>query len=255
MVRVLDEDPELARFLSGRALSAASAAAIAPVMAFDTGPVSFPIDEPTTHTHLGLLVLDGLIARHVSFGQIGATEFLGPGDVLRPWARRDQGTETAQVRWMILAPARLAALDADFASRVRAWPEVAAALADRTTRRHDAQLLQAALHQAKYVEDRVLLALWHFAGRWGQIGSQGRIVKLPHITGEILAQFVGAGRQSVSSALGKLTDRGLLRRRDDGSIVLPHEPPELAAITARGPRDRPSAAGDATADVHRQNIS
>jgi CRP/FNR family transcriptional regulator, cyclic AMP receptor protein len=136
----------------------------------------------------------------------------------------------------VLAAARLAALDADFANRVRAWPELAAGLLDRAAQRHDAQLLQAALHQAKHVEDRVLLALWHFAGRWGHVGPEGRIVHLPNITGEILARFVGARRQSVSTALGQLADRGQLKRRGDGAIVLPHQPPQLLANIERGRR-------------------
>jgi CRP-like cAMP-binding protein len=232
MVRLLDEDPELGRHLSGSALTLASSAAIAPLLRIDSGSATFPIDEPATHAHLGLLVLDGLLVRRVSFGQIGAIEFLGPGDLLRPWVRRHDASETAQVRWDILAPVRLACLDNDFARRVRAWPELAAGLLDRAAERHDSQVLQAALHQAKLVEDRVLLALWHFAGRWGQIGLQGRIVSIPNITGEGLACFVGARRQSVSSALGKLIERGALQRRDDGSLLLPHEPPQLTDITA-----------------------
>jgi hypothetical protein len=244
MVRVLDEDPELGRHLSARALALASSAAIAPLLSLDEGPTSFLINEPDTHAHLGLLVLEGLIARHLSFGQIGSNEFLGPGDLLRPWARGGNRREVVHVRWEVLAPTRLAALDQDFANRVRAWPEIAAALLDRAAERSDSQALQAALRQAKRVEDRVLLALWHFAGRWGQIGPEGRIVTLPNITGEVLARFVGARRQSVSTALGQLTDSGAIKRRPDRSLVLPHEPPQLESIepgrraTDRKPRLR-----------------
>lgn len=91
---------------------------------------------------------------------------------MRPWAQREDTSEAVQVRWAALAPTRLAALDQDFASRIRAWPELAAGLLERAARRSDAQVLQAALHKAKHVEDRVLLALWHFAGRRGQIGAE-----------------------------------------------------------------------------------
>jgi len=230
MVRVLEEDPELGRYLSEGALAVARSAAIAPVASFDEGVTSFLIDEQATHAHLGLLVLDGLIARHLSFGQIGSSEFLGPGDLLRPWVHRGDTADVAGIRWEVLTQVRLAALDKDFANRVRAWPEIAAALLDRAAERSDSQALQAALHQARSVEDRVLLALWHFAGRWGQIGPEGRVVTLPNITGELLARFVGARRQSVSTALGTLTDRGALKRRPDGGIILPHAPPQLEHI-------------------------
>jgi hypothetical protein len=240
MVRVLDEDPELARFLSPRARPLAASAAIAPLMRCKRGAATFLIGEPSTHAHLGLLVLDGLVVRHLSFGQIGAAEFLGPGDLLRPWIRRGDAHEVVQVRWEVLAPARLAALDGDFANRVRPWPEITAGLLERAASRSDSQALQSALHQAKRVEDRVLIALWHFAGRWGQVGPEGRIVSLPNITGEVLGRFVGARRQSVSTALGQLTERGAICRRPDGSISLPTEPPQLDSIEAgRRATDRP----------------
>ncbi len=228
MIRVLDEDPELRRYLPEGALKLASAAAIAPLHTLEPGATSFLIDEPLTHAHLGLLALSGLIARHVFFGALGAVEFYGPGDILRPWTRRVDST--AQVRWEVLATTRLAALDQDFANRVHAWPELAAGLLDRAAQRSDSQALQAALHQAGRVEERVLLALWHFAGRWGESGPEGRTVRLPNITGEVLARFVGARRQTVSTALGLLADRGELRRNPDGSLTLPRQPPQLEAI-------------------------
>lgn len=244
MVRVLDRDPELGRHLSAQALQQASSAAVAPLLRIDEGPTSFLIAEPASHAHLGLLVLDGLIARHLSFGQIGASEFYAPGDLLRPWPPRSDTAELREVRWEVLAPTLLAALDQDFANRVRPWPEIAAALLDRAAKRSDSQTLQAALHQAKRIEDRVLLALWHFAGRWGEIGPEGRIVRLPNITGELLARFVGARRQSVSTALGDLADSGALKRGPNGTVILPHEPPQLRRIqpgrraTDRKPRLR-----------------
>jgi CRP/FNR family transcriptional regulator, cyclic AMP receptor protein len=236
MVRVLEEDPELGRYLPTGELALASTAAIAPLLTIEQGPTSFLIDEPLTHGHLGLLMLDGLIARRVFFGQLGASEFYGPGDLLRPWIRADS---TVQVRWEVLAPTRLAALDQDFAGRVHAWPELAAGLLDRAAERSELQAIQAALHQAKRAEDRILLALWHFAGRWGETGPEGRTVRLPNVTGELLAQFIGARRQTVSTALGRLADSGELIRNLDGSLTLPRRPPELDTIAARTPRADP----------------
>jgi CRP-like cAMP-binding protein len=244
MVRVLDEDPELGRYLTGRSRELAAAAAIAPLLRVEAGPTSFLIDASATRAHFGLLVLDGLIARHLSFGQIGASEFLAPGDVLRPWLNRADSTEIVHVTWEALGPSRLAALDQDFANRTRAWPEIATALLDRAAERSDTQALQAALHQTRRVEDRVLLALWHFAGRWGRVGPEGRIVSLPNVTGELLARFVGARRQSVSTAIGHLASSGQLKRLPGGTLVLPQEPPQLEHIapgrraTDRKPRLR-----------------
>jgi CRP/FNR family transcriptional regulator, cyclic AMP receptor protein len=244
MVRVLDEDPDLGGYLDGPALAAASAAAVAPLLHVSPGPVALLIDEPATHEHLGLLVLHGVIARHVSFGQIGAIEFLGPGDVFRPWPQLVGTRESMDIRWEALAPVRLAALDADFAHRVRPWPQIHSALLERAGRRPDALALQAALRQASSVEDRVLLALWHFAGAWGHVTPDGRSVQLTNITGEVLARFVGARRQSVSTALGRLADSGRISRRPDRSVLVLEQPSELERIqpgrraTDRQPRIR-----------------
>jgi CRP/FNR family cyclic AMP-dependent transcriptional regulator len=227
-IRVLDVEPELGRCLPPGALEAAAAAATATVSTIARGTASFLIDEPLTHAHLGLLILDGLIARHVSFGALGASELFGPGDLLRPWVRHT--ASTAPVRWEVLAVARVAALDGDFAGRTRAWPQLAAALLDRAAERSDFQSLQAALRQANHIEDRVLLALWHFAGRWGESGPEGRTVRLPGVTGELLARLVGARRQTVSTALGRLADRGELRRSRDGSFTFPRQPAQLEAV-------------------------
>src|SRR5260370_40544729 len=108
MVRVLEQDPELGSQLSGRALEEASAAAIAPVATLQPGAATFPRNETVNRGHLGLLVLDGLIARHATFGSIGSTEFLGPRDPMRPWARpRDPGNPI-ELRWEVLVATRLA---------------------------------------------------------------------------------------------------------------------------------------------------
>jgi len=230
MVRVLDEDPELGFYLPGPQLKLASAAAIAPLLRIEPGTTSFVIDEPMTHAHLGFLVLEGLIVRHVFFGELGASELYGSGDLLHPWLRRAHST--APVRWEVLAPTRLAALDEGFADRIHAWPELAAGLIERAAERADFQALQAALRQAKRVEDRVQLALWHFAARWGETGPEGRTVRLPNVTGELLARFVGARRQTVSTALGRLADRGELRRNPDGGLTLAHAPAQLERIEA-----------------------
>lgn len=229
MVHLLEEVPDLGRHLPAAARYQATAEAVAPVLSLAAGARSVVKDEPPPGGHLGLLVLDGLIALHVTFGQIGATEFLGPCDVLRPWAMSET-VETADARWETLTPARLAVLDRDFATRVRPWPELAAALLDRYTERIASQLLYAALRQTKRVEDRVLVALWHFASRWGQVTAEGRVVRLPHITGEVLAKIVGARRQSVSTALGRLVSRGAIQRRPDGSWLIREMPPQLKQL-------------------------
>lgn len=242
MVPVLELDPELGRHLSGEPFARASCAAVAPLVSLGDGASAFVSEEPPPSGHLGMLVLDGLIAMHVSFGQIGSTEFVGPGDVLRPWAMCD-AVDMFQARWEALVPTRLAVLDRGFAVRVRPWPELTAALLDRYTERLASQLLQSALRRVRRVEDRVLLVLWHFAARWGHAGPEGRIVRLPRITGEVLAQIVGARRQSVSTALAALVRDGAVDRRPDGSWLIRDKPCQLEhpAPRRRSPRQTAGA--------------
>jgi CRP/FNR family transcriptional regulator, cyclic AMP receptor protein len=242
MVRVLDEDPALANHLPEDERAHATAEALAPLLTTGHDHWGYLIDEQATHAHLGLLVLDGLLARHLTLGEIGATEFLGPRDLLRPWGRTHATSDAIKVSFEILSPVRLAVLDREFATRISRWPELVAALLERDADRADSQLVQSALRQAVRVEDRVLLALWHFADRWGQETTGGRTITLPKLTGEMIANIVGARRQSISAALGQLADRHAIVRGPGGSWTLPHQPPQLQPIQ-RGQRasDQPQA--------------
>jgi CRP/FNR family cyclic AMP-dependent transcriptional regulator len=230
MVRVLEADPHLASQLSHSMLEAAAAQAIAPLLRLEPRLWTSPFEGKATHGHLGLLVLDGLIARHMHFGGVGSTELIGPRDLIRPWRRATSRTHATETRWEVLAPSRLAVLDRDFALRIRPWPEVVSVLLDRGSQRSDALLLQAALRQAVRVEDRLLLALWHFADRWGEETGNGWEIRIPRLTGEVLANIVGARRQSVSTALGQLADRRAIGRGGDGMWTLLQRPSQLDTI-------------------------
>jgi hypothetical protein len=226
MVSVLEHDPELGRHLSPTALEPARCAAIAPLLSLAPGARALATNGHPPRGHLGMLVLEGMVALQVSFGLVGATEFVGPGDLLRPWAMPDS-VDVVCARWEALVPTRLAVLDHEFATRVRPWPELTAALLDRYTERLSSQVLQSALRQVRRVEDRVWLMLWHFAARWGKVTAEGRVVRLPNITEEDLARVVGARRQSVSTAIGALTARGAIQRRQEGSWIIRNKPPQL----------------------------
>jgi hypothetical protein len=250
MVRVLVEDPGLGRFIPTVAFAAAAAAAIAPLVCADVGQVSFLLDEADTHIHLGVLVLSGVLARHLAFGQLGASELLGPGDIIRPWPRQSGRSSDFDIQWEVLAPVRLAVLDEGFVRRIAPWPEVHSALWDRGGERADAHALQAALRQTSRIEDRVLVALWHFAVRWGEVDAEGRRLDLSNVTGEVLGRIVGARRQSVSTALGKLADSGAIKRLPGRQVVIPSEPAQLQRIApGRRSTDRPSRIADRGEDA------
>jgi hypothetical protein len=56
--------------------------------------------------------------------------------------------------------------------------------------------------------------LWHLAARWGRVELGGIRLSLP-LTHRLLGQLVGAERPSVSHALARLAEAGLVTGRGD----------------------------------------
>jgi CRP/FNR family transcriptional regulator, cyclic AMP receptor protein len=189
---------------------------------------------------LGMLVLCGLLVRRVGIdGRFGA-ELLGEGDLLRPWQwESDSATLPLEMAWSIVEPVRLALLDDDFVHRcIGAHPELAAALVGRAMQRsRNLAVNMAIVHQAR-VDSRLHMLLWHLAGRWGRVRTEGTVVPF-RLTHSLLADLVAARRPTVTTALSDLTRRGLIQSTG-GEWILAGEPPrELLDIDAgAGPSTR-----------------
>ena len=233
LARVLDEDPDLHDAVPVSDRPKAVAEAVARVEIVETGLW----DEPDSDAHadgFGLLVLDGLLARRVTLGRFDCTELLGQGDLLRPWSFAGDSIASvpSKVSWNVVEPVRLATLDRRFALTVAPWPEVAASLMDRIVQRARWLAFQLAVCHVVRVDTRLLLMMWHFADRWGRMTKEGARVRLP-VTHGVLASVVGARRPSVTTALGRLQERGLIERLPDGGWLLHGTPPDdYALITA-----------------------
>jgi len=225
--RVLEEDPDLLERLPDDQRAQAAAEAVARVETLEAGLWPEP-DSPDDHRDgFGLLVLDGVLARRVTLGRFDCTELLGQGDLLRPWtfASASSASVTSHVTWNVVEPVRLAALNRRFALTVAPWPEVAAALMDRIIQRARWLAFQLAVCHVVRVDTRLLLMMWHFADRWGRMTREGARVRIP-VTHSVLASVVGARRPSVTTALGRLEDQGLIERLPDGEWLLIGSPPE-----------------------------
>jgi CRP/FNR family transcriptional regulator, cyclic AMP receptor protein len=85
-------------------------------------------------------------------------------------------------------------------------------------RRSRALSLQLALGQVPRIEGRLLLLFWRLAERWGRVTPEGIVVPL-RLTHETLAALVAARRPSVTSALGRLAESGLVERRENGWVL------------------------------------
>ena len=102
---LLELDPDLGLLLTdaGRVEAARHELRVA-VHTLDPGPWDADKLASASPGHLGILVLDGVLAREVLVSDTVSTELLGPGDVIRPWRLHDGSTLLRhQVRWSVLA--------------------------------------------------------------------------------------------------------------------------------------------------------
>jgi CRP-like cAMP-binding protein len=157
----------------------------------------------------GLLILDGLIAIDTRVAERTISEILGSGDLVQPPSRPvDDLIERAE-SWRALSPCRLALLDGDFAHRVLPWPPIGHALLRRAERRSENLGVLRAIACEPRLELRLVLLLFHLATRWGRVEPGGIHLELP-LTHRLLGQLVAAERPSISHALARLADAGLV---------------------------------------------
>jgi CRP/FNR family transcriptional regulator, cyclic AMP receptor protein len=173
---------------------------------------------------IGLLVLEGLLIRRVGIeGGFGA-ELLGQGDLLRPWQGEDaQPTLPRTSGWRVLQPTRIALLDRRAAQRFAHYPQLTGRFVARALERsRNLAINMAIVHHAR-VETRLHMLFWHLADRWGRVRTDGVVVAL-HLTHAVLADLVSARRPTVTTALSRLGEQGLIRA-NSGEWLLSGEPP------------------------------
>lgn len=230
---VLREDPDLAEAIPPDRRVQAIQDLSAREVRLPVGP--WPGDQATGDPDsIGLLVLKGLMIRRVGIdGRYGA-ELLGESDLLRPWQGEDGSpTLSTTTGWSVLEPTRLAVLDDHFARQLVRYPELVGRLVGRALQRsRNLTVNMAIVHQAR-VDVRLHMLLWHLAGRWGRVRSDGTVLPM-RLTHTVLADLVAARRPTVTSALSDLTRRGLVRLDADGWLLSGEAPGELLDVTSLG---------------------
>ncbi|MCA1696524.1 MAG: Crp/Fnr family transcriptional regulator [Actinobacteria bacterium] len=226
VVNVVDEDPALAQHLSQEEREKARRDAVARLVVVGLGEWYPPGQIPDESGALGLLLLEGVIARSVSVVGRQGLELFGAGDLVRPFepAGSSRVKVPAEVGWWALTPTRLAVLDVRFTRRMCGYPEVLDQLMGRLERRASTHALRLTIIQQPRLSTRIHLLLWHLADRFGRSEAEGVALPLP-LSHELLAQLVGAQRPSVSRALKELELAGAVARRPDGSWWLEGQPP------------------------------
>lgn len=227
---MLREDPELAEVIPEERRPRAIEDCVAAELRFSPGR-GFGRGEEISGG-FGFLLLDGLIIRRTGVeGRFGA-ELLGEGDLLRPWQDSyDSPVLALQIGWTVLEPARVAVLDEQFVQRVAPYPELGPAMVERVMRRaRNLVVNMAIVHQAR-VDVRIHMLLWHLAGRWGRVRSEGTVVRM-RLTHAVLADLVAARRPTVTSAIAELVRAGLVRASGDEWVLLKEPPGELTRLDA-----------------------
>lgn len=219
---VLREDPDLAEAIEPDLREDALESCVARELRLGPGPWVDRRIASLAHG-IGLLVLEGLILHRVEIGGRFGAELLGEGDVLRPWEPESDTTLPMKSYWSVLEPCRLAVLDERFTRQCASYPSLGSRLIARTIHRSgNLAANMAIVHQAR-VDVRLHLLLWHLAGRWGRVRTDGIVLPL-RLTHAVLSDLVAARRPTVTSALSDLSRRGLLEVVDDGWLLLGDPP-------------------------------
>lgn len=222
-----DVDPDLAAPAANR-----GADVRARVFRFDPGLLT-DLPSSGSTTHLGFLIVKGVVLRDVLVCGRRTAELFGPGDVIQ---LADDDTESilrSEVRWTVLEALFLAELDGSVLTEFTRQPESVAAVVDRAIRRSREGAIERSIASHVRVDVRVLAYLWHVADRFGKVIPGAVRVDLP-LTHAVLGRLVGARRPTVTTALQRLMALGYLQRQGR-SFVLIGEPSAVEELESRSP--------------------
>jgi CRP/FNR family transcriptional regulator, cyclic AMP receptor protein len=232
---LLELDPDLGQLLTAERRAEAARSLVVSVRVLNDGGRDLATMVRSSPSDIGLLVLDGVVARDVAVGHTVSTELLGAGDVIRPWTIEEPATLLeSRVAWSVLSEVSVALLGRRLGVQLCSYPELYAALIDRLSQRSARLATTQAISQMTRVDRRVVALFWHLAERWGRMTAAGVHVPL-RISHRMLGQLVGARRPTISAAVAQLAHSGELVRRSDGTWLVPGEPVGLPAAAARPP--------------------
>jgi CRP/FNR family cyclic AMP-dependent transcriptional regulator len=229
---LLDADDELAAEFDVAGRVAVRQLATARVLSVGVGECDLEPWFDLARDGPGLLILDGLVAFETRTGDRVAAELVGAGDLLQAPSLLTDDLLERTCQWQVLRPTRLALLDGDFVDRVRPFPEVIRALLRRACRRTAGLDVLRAITSQPRLEVRLVLLLWHLAARWGRVEPAAVRLSLP-LTHRLLGQLVAAERPSISHALKRLSQAGLISGTADDLHLHGTLQAQLGSLLAR----------------------
>ncbi len=231
-VPVLQLDPDLGAAVpeDQRAAAIRSCGARALDLPRGTWDIGRDGEQGISPSGFGLLVLSGVLCRRVVQSERYGAELIGPGDLMRPWDLIGEwSTIPTEASWTVIEPARVAVLDADFSRRAAPFPGIAETLVRRALMRSRYLAILVAIVSQRRIETRLTMLFWHLADRLGHMHGEWVEIPVP-LTHSLLGELVAARRPSVTTALSRLYDRGVLVRDPDGWRLSGSVPPEYHAI-------------------------
>jgi CRP/FNR family transcriptional regulator, cyclic AMP receptor protein len=232
-VRLLDVEPDVARFLSDEERPAAHQLVL-PVHHVPKGPVDIAA-VLSAQGGFGALLLEGMLIHRLRIGDQLTARLVGPGDIMS-LPGQGQSMLLAEASYAATAPTGLALLGDEVLAAVQRWPRLAAGIYVRVAEQADRLAAQLAICQLPRVDQRILALLWLLAEAWGHVGSTGTTLPVS-LTHDALGTLIGARRPTVTLALGELSERGAIVRQDRGWLLL-EAPPE--PIQTNGTIEQPS---------------
>jgi CRP-like cAMP-binding protein len=210
--RLIDVDPDLAAGLEPEHADAAREHVHVRLLNVEGDEIAGKWGDPSASV-AGLLIVRGAMLREVAAVQRVTAELVGPGDLIRPF--EEDGEEDlpvhAKIRWRVVQPVVVALIDAHVLQAASRWPALVAALTARGVRRTQRLSVNLSISHMVRIADRLLLLFWHLSTHWGRVTREGVVINVP-LTHAQLALMIGSERPSVTTALGRLADEGLVTR-------------------------------------------
>ena len=222
-VRLLEVEPDLARYLSPEQRSAARSVRL-PVRSLSVGEVNIPALLRDTASYAAI-VLDGMVVETTQLDDHTGVRLLSPGDFLAG-DQLGHSLLISDTSCRVVVAARLALFGRDFLVAVHQWPGLSAGIQVRQAEQADRLLAQLLICQLPRVEDRIRSMMWLLAESWGQVTPTGTVLPLT-LTHSLLGGLVGARRSTVTLALQQLAKDCHLIRQEHGWLLL-SAPPEPA---------------------------
>jgi CRP/FNR family cyclic AMP-dependent transcriptional regulator len=148
-------------------------------------------------------------------GVTAAVDSLAHADLLHVADQQPLRSLASSSSWVVLEPTRLAVLDAAFLQALGPWPQVVASLLRRQERRAGWLAHVLAISHLPRVELRVHVLFWLFGDRWGRRRGNEVTVPIP-LTHLSMARLIGTRRSTVTTAIRRLVDDGLLTPEGSG---------------------------------------